>query len=205
MSLLLQQIQESNATEFNRYPGIFSKVAEFASESGSRRARVLSFGCSTGEEVASLDRLYLTGCELVGVDISEEALGKARRLKASGRNDCSFLHSSELNADRKFEIVMALSVLCRWPDTKGKKDIARIYSFDNFEEQLALIDTHVVTGGVLVLHNTNYYFEDTSVFSNSYSIAASSNQDIGFVTRFDVLGKRYVNQRNGHVFFRKIM
>lgn len=91
MNDLSARIQESNATEFNRYPSIFSIVREISIDRGKDCGiEVLSFGCSSGEEVASLDSIYLENSKLVGVDVSYSAIAKAKQYQPTGRNDCTF-------------------------------------------------------------------------------------------------------------------
>ena len=98
MNDLSARIQESNATEFNRYPSIFSIVREISIDRGKDCGiEVLSFGCSSGEEVASLDSIYLENSKLVGVDVSYSAIAKAKQYQPTGRNDCTFFHSGEFN------------------------------------------------------------------------------------------------------------
>lgn len=203
MSFLKEPIQKSNTTEFNRYPAIFSRVKKIAESLGSKRARVLSFGCSTGEEIESLDKLYLRNADLVGVDVNSKAIDTAKDKALSASNNCSFFHADQFDYSQAFDVVMALSVLCRWPDTKELQDISETYTFEQFANQLELLDSMLQPGGILILHNTNYYFEDTETFKKGYSIFDSGYRDIGFVTRFDVKGKRYHNARTGSVLFEK--
>lgn len=200
MSVLDRQIQTSNATEYNRYPHIFNEVAEIVRDTGA--VRVLSFGCSTGEEIASLDAIYLSGCTLIGVDINEPALAAARSIKMSGRNECRFLEPKDVIGIQAFDVVLGMSVFCRWPEAKSLKDLNHLYSFDEFESQLCEVDELLVSGGILVLHNTNYYFEDTELFAKKFRVFRKE-ADIGFVARFDKSGKRYVNDRPGYVIFQK--
>lgn len=165
----------------------------------------MSFGCSTGEEVASLDALYLTGCHIVGLDVSSDAISAAAaHVVRTGRNQITFqTYDTFPVAAHTFHVVLALSVLCRWPDAEGKDNISELYGFREFSDQIESIDGLVEPGGVLVVHNSNYYFEDTRVFAMRYEPIHVDFNDIGFVTRYDTQSVRYSNSRPGYVFFRK--
>jgi hypothetical protein len=201
------QIQEANTTHLNRYPGIFERVATLvgARAPGSAPASILSFGCSTGEEVVSLDTLYLDGCDLMGVDVSDDAIAEAQTKSTSSRNNrISFHHSRESAYRRPHDVVLALSVLCSWPTTQTLTDIATIYDYQTFAKQIHLIDALVAPGGYLVIHNANYFFEDTYHFAASYRPVCLDFDEIGFVTRFDRASAVYTNARSGYVFFQKV-
>ena len=60
----------------DRYPVLFKLARERIGDGADRR--ILSFGCSTGEEVWSLRR-YFQEAEIVGIDISPRNIGVCRR------------------------------------------------------------------------------------------------------------------------------
>ena len=143
--------QLSPVTAFDRYPTLFAALA-----ARIRPARVLSFGCSTGEECATIGR-YWPDAEVVGVDVNEESLATARRRVANAR----FHHAAALPDLGGFDLVLALSVLCRHRDTLDQEDIAAIYPFRMFVEAVGRLVKAVAKHGVLVVLNANYRFEDT--------------------------------------------
>ncbi|GEM_PF-3630399 len=63
--------QYSTVTADNRYPRIFAFVRDQLADRD--RPRVLSFGCSTGEEVFSLRR-YMPAADITGIDINPWAI-----------------------------------------------------------------------------------------------------------------------------------
>lgn len=143
--------QLSPVTAFDRYPTLFAALA-----ARIRPARVLSFGCSTGEECATIGR-YWPEAEVVGVDVNEDSLATARRRVAGAR----FHHAATLPDLGGFDLVLALSVLCRHRDTLDRDDIAAVYPFGMFAEAVGRIVKAVTRHGVLVVMNANYRFEDT--------------------------------------------
>lgn len=200
-SLLKSRIQVSNATSFNRYPSIFKEVGEIVDTKFDGNAEILSFGCSSGEEIQTLDLLYIENSILVGVDVDDACIGAAKANVAGKRNRVSFYTSSELPDRVVFDIVLALSVLCRWPDTQGKTNISELFSFRIFNEVCFELSKRVRLGGYLIVHNSNYYFEDSSSFRNFR--VASPLDAIGFVERFDITGEAQINARRGYVVFQK--
>jgi hypothetical protein len=66
--------QGPNKTALDRYPEIFAAAAAAAPNA----RRILSFGCSTGEECVTLAN-YFPNAQIVGTDINPVNLLKARR------------------------------------------------------------------------------------------------------------------------------
>lgn len=94
-----------------------------------------------------------------------------------------------------------MSVLCRWPTTKGKNDISSIYAFDEFEKLIEHIDGKLRPGGILAVYNSNYFFEDTAAFANYDAVPGCDEIETGFVERFSKEGAP--STRRGNVIFRK--
>lgn len=165
--------QLSAATSFDRYPSLFSALAGV-----SKPARILSFGCSTGEECASI-RKYWPEAEIVGVDINDQSLRLARTRYAFA----DFHHAEALPDLAPFDIVFAMSVLCRHRDAKDKDDISEVYPFAMFEEAVSSIAGKVAPGGFLVVFNSNYRFEDTKESAEFTPLFLGEFHDEGINTR----------------------
>ena len=70
-------MQVSAATLYNRYPDVFEcaqEVAEFNFRGVNRPLNILSFGCSSGEEVKTLHELYFPSATITGVDIHRKSV-----------------------------------------------------------------------------------------------------------------------------------
>ena len=65
--------------------------------------------------------------------------------------------------ERRFNMVTAMTVLCRHPDTVGMKDCSSIYPFAQFDSLAGYLDSLVQKNGLLCIFNANYAFEDSSV------------------------------------------
>jgi 2-polyprenyl-3-methyl-5-hydroxy-6-metoxy-1,4-benzoquinol methylase len=153
--------QYSHATGADRYPTLFKAVAGLAKSSDGTVGRILSFGCSTGEECATLGE-YFPGSEVVGADISPRVLRKAARRWAKIER-LRFISTAELYASNQtFDVVFAMSVLCRHRDTKHSLRCDDVYPFAHFEKTVKALARLVRRGGLLVIFNSNYRFEDTA-------------------------------------------
>lgn len=187
-SLYRDQHQLTSTTEMNRYPELFSAVKELVASS---HPRVLSYGCSTGEECATLEE-YLNPSLLVGADINEENLKIARHRFSSPR--LHFIPStvSDLAAHAPYDIVFCLSVLCRWEDTRDVEDCSSIYPFEKFSMAIAQLDSFLTPGGLLVIYNSNFRFEDTETYVRSAykPVPTPAVPDSGFVHKFDRQNRR---------------
>ena len=188
--------QLSSATSFDRYPTLFTAVAGVVSPK-----RVLSFGCSTGEECATIQK-YWPSADVIGVDVNEASLRKARQ----NHGFAQFHHSKELPNLEKFDLVFAMSVLCRHKDTKDQDDISEIYPFHMFEETIGVIVSCVADGGAIVIFNSNYHFEDTRHYEGFRVLIDEKFGDEGLNThtrKFSPDGRVLADQQQYSVFCRK--
>jgi SAM-dependent methyltransferase len=198
------KIQHSNATKYNRYPRIFQRVSEYINASGTG-AKVLSFGCSSGEEIATLDELYVSQSTIVGVDVDLESIAKAREKVFTGKNKIEIYGPSEDEwKSLEYDVVLALSVLCNWPDSQYLADITPLYRFNDFEAQTQFLASLVRSGGILVIHNSSFYFEDTNTYKTQFRPIHIDFDYLGEVKKFDSSGREYLNTRVGSNFFRKL-
>lgn len=194
--------QMSTWTQVDRYPFIFRAMGDVHCETTD--LRILSFGCSTGEEIQSLDAHYFTGARIDGVDIDEAALIAARS-KAYTNNDVEiFDFDAFANGSETYDLIFAMSVLCKWPTTKGISDISDIYPFSAFAETTTLLHARLAPRGHLVIFNANYRFEDTEAFAADCEVVPVMFEEEQFVHKFAPDGKRLVDESAGVVFFRRL-
>ena len=100
--------QGPNTTALNRYPEIFTAAAAAAPNA----QRILSFGCSTGEECVTLAS-YFTSAQIIGTDINPVNLLKARKHRSE---QIRFVYASDgaLNEFGGFDAVFCMAVLRTW-------------------------------------------------------------------------------------------
>ena len=139
--------------------------------------KVLSFGCSYGFEMKSLADKYFTGkADIYGVDVNDPVVAKAQEnVKVVDSNKMVVLDGKTDPASNygPFDAVFANSVLCynRFPEPEDPvAKIKAMFSFESFEGLLHEIDGLVKVGGYLSLANTNYLFNQTSLFQTKYRV-----------------------------------
>jgi len=185
----LTVIQLRNDTAYNRYPWIFRAVASALAKRASfadKEARILSFGCSKGDEVFALADRYFPAAKILGVDVAADKLQMARLANNAPERIAFELSTPEtLAKSAPFDAIFAMSVLCAWPGSKGKDDISDVFSFAEFEAVIELLDRNLAIGGLLAIYNANYRFRDTR-FSQTYELVpVPAMANSGFVSKFD--------------------
>lgn len=183
----LQQL--STYTVMNRYPRVFSACRDYFGD--KKDLKILSYGCSTGEEVLTL-REYFPDAFIVGAEINPQALAECRRLEVDDR--IAFVYSDKKIIKRlaPFDAIFCMAVLQRTPHKVIDENIAnlkRIYPFSKFETQIRFVDLCLDDDGLLIVHHAQYLLSDTSVGSR-YESLKDAQQEVRFVRRFDKNGNR---------------
>ncbi|GJM28471.1 MAG: hypothetical protein DHS20C17_11060 [Cyclobacteriaceae bacterium] len=180
-----QAHQLTSVTKIDRYPGIFNAVKDCYPLNQRGPKKILSFGCSTGEECATL-RNYFPGCEIVGADINRKNLKKCR--EKFDDDYLSFIYSDPdlIRKESPYDIIFCLSVLCRWEETELVNNCEDIYPFSRFEQQLNLLDQVLSPGGLLVIYNSNFRFSDSKLYRNYRVMNSCFIEESGFVHKFDL-------------------
>ncbi|WP_157966212.1 class I SAM-dependent methyltransferase [Oceanibium sediminis] len=155
---------------------------------GQPPERILSFGCSQGYECLSLGQAF-PGAEISGCDVNEQVLETARTVCA-GKARIFHADEAQLAAHGTFDLITAFSVLCRYPLTKGQVNISAAFPFSLFQELVATLDRHLSPGGVLMLYNAQYFFQDTDVAARYIPVLTPEMPDVGFLHRHDPMGER---------------
>jgi len=150
-----------------RYPELFDLVAELSPDA----TRILSFGCSTGEELVSLRRRF-PEARIVGVEINRRSQRiAARRLAGDRRTSLS-----RRLPNGPFDLVFALAVLQREPHKIAEmnvEDLSLFYPFDKFDSAVVELVDRLGAGGLLCVQHCHYRVEDSSAAGRLEPIAAS--------------------------------
>ena len=130
---------------------------------GSRLAggKILSFGCSTGLECLDLKEV-MPEASIFGCEIDAGARQKALE-NCAGRARILDSQSQLLHEFGPFDAILAMNVLCLYPKTAGLENVSEIYSFARFDAAVTQLDEVLAPGGLLTIHNGQYFFEDSSV------------------------------------------
>jgi SAM-dependent methyltransferase len=169
--------QEPNHTRYDRYPAIFAAAK---AASGPEPLRILSFGCSTGEEPRTLAEKYFPSSRILGVDVAPEVLAAARaRTQDLANVSIAASDAASVAASGLYDLVFAMSVLCRNPAPKDWSE----YPFARFEARVAELTALLKPGGVLALANTNYRLTQSRLIRFYDLIVEPEARDPGQVWR----------------------
>jgi len=187
--MLLNQI--SHVTRYDRYPELFENVLAIT----GKREKILSFGCSTEFECRTLSEIYYPTSKIYGIDIDKKVIDDNKK---NNNNDKIKYYDdiNELQKNGKFDVIFALSVLCRWPKPHDES-----YSYEIFLNTVKLIDGLLKDTGFLCIFNSKYLFTDTYI-SKKYKIIETSYKCSGFIEKYtknDVLISNYP-----YILFQKI-
>lgn len=165
--------QISNYTAYNRYPDLFLKSKELIGD--RRNIKILSFGCSTGEEVYTL-RQYFPDALIIGVDINKHNIQKA----ISKNNDPKIIFSYNIDEtiqnNGPFDIIFALAVLQRTQNRhESTFDSSHIYPFNKFNTQITQLNCYLKSNGIFTIDFADYLFEDTDVASQYHALKGTHN------------------------------
>lgn len=142
---------------------------------------MLSFGCSLGDELASLKIMY-PDADIFGCDINELALTVARRNVGSF---AEVFYSTPVAVLEKapFDLIVAFSSLCVHP---RPDDIAAAFSFARFGEAIALLSDCLADEGCLAVYNTAYLPHWTAAGSRLSRVRSDEICRNGFVNMFGI-------------------
>ncbi len=162
--------QPFGATRPDRYPVIFRCAAQLLP--AATPLRLLSFGCSTGEEVFTL-RTYFPHAQIKGVDINPASIKvAARRLARAPDPRLAFAvaDSTAPEAAASTDAIFCMAVLRHG----GLTDAARcdpLLDFADFARITADFARCLRPGGLLVLRHSNFRFADAPAYAG-FEVAA---------------------------------
>lgn len=190
--------QTTPATYPNRFPEIFRTCQDYFK--GQENLHILSFGCSTGEEVVTL-RCYFPNARITGAEINCHCLKQCQRLKLD--EQMQFIYSSPqlLLQHGPYDAIFCMAVFQRTPELVMERQIrnlSRIYPFEKFQRQVRELDGYLKPGGLLVIHYSQYAFQDTDIAKN-YRPWSHCNQDA--YCPFPVFDARGIQKPDGHGIF----
>lgn len=153
--------QPFNDTGADRYPKIFGFVQ--SALGATKEIRILSYGCSTGEEVFSL-RSYFPHAVIKGIDINAGNIAVCRRLlKEKPDTAMSFERASSMEAEPAafYDAIFAIAVLRH--GNLGLPGVTRcdhLIRFDEFARVVEDFGRCLKPGGLLVIRHSNFRLSD---------------------------------------------
>jgi SAM-dependent methyltransferase len=188
--------QPFGTTREDRYPGIFSFLQDALGADSD--LRLLSFGCSTGEEVRSLARRF-PNATIKGLDISPERIAQCRASCVDDRTTFEVADTTAAEGDARYDVVFAMAVFRDPRLGKRKADDRRIRAFAKFELAVADLARTVKPGGYLALRHANFNFTDTAASNGFDRVQQAPNK----TAKFDRAGKPLLAQGMEGTVFRK--
>jgi hypothetical protein len=150
-------------------------------------SKVLSFGCSTGEELVGI-RAILPKAHIYGCDISEPAVQLATPL-ASNLSCKLFISTSEaVTAHGPYDIIFAMSCLCLCPAGANPDGTAKLRP-DVYQMLLSGLVDNLSPGGLLIIYNSQYRVHDFIPAHLLQPLPSLHTGDNGFVPRFQKDGR----------------
>lgn len=148
-------------TAVDRYPRLFAFACDRLGDGPDRR--ILSFGCSTGEEVFSLRR-YFPQAQIRGIDINPRNIARAQaRLRRLGDPRLSFSIAASATEEGmgSYDAVFAMAVFRHGELGDFRPTCSPLLQFADFEQSLTELAACLKPGGLLFLRHTNFRFQDT--------------------------------------------
>jgi SAM-dependent methyltransferase len=202
--LLPGQFQIYNHTLPDRYPWLFQFAAASLGESAD--LRLLSFGCSRGDEVFAL-RKYFPAAVIKGIDIDPRNIAHCQSrvpLDSPQKTVFATAASVQAEADASFDAIFCLAVLCRGDLTASNAQVSSpSFLFEDFEIIVADLARCVKPGGLLFLLTTNFRFCDTASAACFDTVLEAAPSQLAADVLFDSSNRLMAGVRYPAVGFRK--
>ncbi|MBS1519597.1 MAG: methyltransferase domain-containing protein [Bacteroidetes bacterium] len=166
--------QKSTYTVKNRSPLVFEECEKYLQ--AILYPKLLSFGCSTGEEAFTLAE-YMPDAIIRGVDINKWCIKKCIRKNRSEKLHFYHRLSEEFNTDSGFDAIFCIAVFQR-DENRVFDQITSGFTFQQFEKEITLLDTKLKPGGLFIIHHSNFNFADTKIADHYTPLPFKGNKKL---------------------------
>jgi SAM-dependent methyltransferase len=170
-------LQPSAVTFPNRYPEIFGFVK--ASLKKIEHPQILSYGCSTGEEVFSLKHYFPDG-EIKGIDINPYSIGQARaRLAKAPTPSITFSMANSPSGEltEHYDAIFCLAVLRHGTlDATMPESCDAYIKFSDVAELVADLSRCLKPGGLIAIQHSHFRFVDFPIASKFEAVLAEKKR-----------------------------
>ncbi len=190
-------LQPAGTTSEDRHPALFAELRRQLADRSE--PRLLSFGCSTGEEALTL-LYYLPRARIDAIDLNPRAIAKAQQ---RARSDRIVFANRGTPPGESYDAVTCLSVLRHGELDRLRPDsCSAILSFARVEEVLRQLDVVLKPGGLLAIWGSNFPFAQTGLAAGYEAIEVPGMQaESGAFYGAD--DRRLPLKRNAQFLFRK--
>jgi Methyltransferase domain len=188
----------------DRYPWLFG-FAKSQIDDGEN-TRLLSFGCSRGDEAFSL-RKYFPQSAIKGVDIDPHNIEQCvRRTGLESAAGITFEVAATTSEEQSetYDAIFCLAVLCQGNlTTSGALHCDPDLRFADFEGIVTDFARCIKPGGLLLLHTTNFRFNDTAIAQQFEVVLKAAPEQLAHDVLFDRNNNLLQGVRYYDVGFRK--
>lgn len=180
------RFQAYSYTEPDRYPWLFASARQLLAQATT--PRLLSFGCSRGDEVLALRR-YFPEADIKGIDVDPANI-EACRARASGndigRVTFAVAASTEAEPSERYDAIFCLAVLCLGDLTAlGLERCDPYLHFSDFDRVVTDFARCLKPDGLLFLHTTSFRFGDTDVSRRFDVVLEARLEQLATDVKFD--------------------
>lgn len=187
----------------DRYPWLFRFAA--ANLADIEDCRLLSFGCSRGDEVSAL-RGYFPRAVITGIDFDRTNIALCRARIKDPRVRLLVGATTEAEAAQSYDAIFCLAVLCHgYLTISGAHRSDPLLYFADFERMVGDFARCLRPGGLLVLHTTNFRFSDTAISESFDILLEAEPEQMADDVHFGPDNIRLEGERYRAVVFRKRM
>lgn len=146
----------------DRYPEIFAFLRDTLGGEGEHR--ILSFGCSNGDEVFTLRR-YFPNARIRGIEINPGVVDFCnRRLAELGDPGISFVAAGDTRGepDAGYDLILCMAVIREGQlDKRRMERCDRYLRFEDYARTIADFERCLRPGGLLSVRHANFRLRDT--------------------------------------------
>jgi len=185
----------------DRYPWLFSFAA--ASLGSESDCRLLSFGCSRGDEVLAL-RTYFPRATIKGIDFDRRNIARCRARTNDANMSFSVAATTREERAGSYDAIFCLAVLCHgYLTISGAQRCDPLLDFADFERVVSDFARCLKPGGLLLLHTTSFRFRDTAVAADFDILLEAELEQMAADVQFGRDNRRLPGARDRAVVFRK--
>ncbi|HEY2483293.1 MAG TPA: class I SAM-dependent methyltransferase [Caulobacteraceae bacterium] len=157
--------QPDNYTEPDRYPDLFRLAAREIGDGPEKQ--ILSFGCSTGEEVFALRGCFPTA-HIHGIDINRRNIAVCNRKLAEDPDPAIDFRTAGSAAGEdpdSYDAIFCMAIFRHGALGDRVRDRCDdLIRFQDFDNAIADLTRALKRGGLLFIENSHFRFSDTSAF-----------------------------------------